>query len=349
MKHFTDAGTWPGRVARHNLVYLTPATDPLDGWALGNGEMGALFWTGPDSLVAVVNRADLVEPAATPRRCFNWSREDEEHTATQRHGGRLVWRFPVPLFDTLYLKDFRAELDIALGELRIFCASAFGSLELTAFVPEGGQALRVRMKRDFRDCAPVSLVLERLGSRVFGHWYSQIRNSPEAGLDGCSCRVSGKGMTLVKSLSESSAFAVTAWSQAAFMPRRLGACAGECSLPASTGDAPGQSEETFAVLTPPGASPEEAEALAARLLLQERRRPWDRRSRQTREAWRSFWSASWVDCGDAYLNQLWHLQLFYLNAAQRGRFPARFIGSIWSWQRDFQAWHHVFHWNQQML
>ena len=35
---------WPGRVARHDLVYRTPPLDPLQGMALGNGDLGALVW-----------------------------------------------------------------------------------------------------------------------------------------------------------------------------------------------------------------------------------------------------------------------------------------------------------------
>jgi len=34
--------TWPGRVARHDLVYLAPPADPMQyGMPIGNGDIGA--------------------------------------------------------------------------------------------------------------------------------------------------------------------------------------------------------------------------------------------------------------------------------------------------------------------
>ena len=251
MRHFTDNLNWPQRVSQHNLVYLTPVSDPLDGWPLGNGEMGALFWTTADSLIAVLNRADLIEPAANLQRCYNWSRTEEEHTSTQRHGGRVVWRFPFPVFDTIYLKSFRTEVDIALGELHISCSSVFGSLELTAFIPEGSHALRVKMKRDFLDCGPSTMRLERLGSRVFGHWYRQIRRAPEVGLDGTSCNVTENAVFISKTLTEHSAFALASWNSSGTKPKRISTFAGECELPSTTSDLEEQSDETIVILTPP--------------------------------------------------------------------------------------------------
>ena len=33
---------WPGRVARHDVVYLSPPDDPTQGIPLGNGDLGVL-------------------------------------------------------------------------------------------------------------------------------------------------------------------------------------------------------------------------------------------------------------------------------------------------------------------
>ena len=55
------------------------------------------------------------------------------------------------------------------------------------------------------------------------------------------------------------------------------------------------------------------------------------------------------ECGDDYLDNLWHLTMYYLNSCQRGPHPARFIDGLWSWNRDVQPWQDYFHWNQQSL
>ena len=67
------------------------------------------------------------------------------------------------------------------------------------------------------------------------------------------------------------------------------------------------------------------------------------------EVWKSIWNRSFMDYGDDYLNNLWYLTMYYLNASQGGKYPGRFDNGLWGWSRDVQNWNFYFHWNQQQL
>jgi hypothetical protein len=67
------------------------------------------------------------------------------------------------------------------------------------------------------------------------------------------------------------------------------------------------------------------------------------------ERWKEFWSASYMESGDDYLDNLWHLMMYYACSSQRGRYPGRFIHGLWGWSRDVQQWNFYFHWNQQEI
>ncbi len=54
---------WPERVSRHDLVYLTPPEDPLQGIPLGNGDAGVLSWFEESKTIFVVNKCDLWDDA----------------------------------------------------------------------------------------------------------------------------------------------------------------------------------------------------------------------------------------------------------------------------------------------
>ncbi|MCK4591456.1 MAG: hypothetical protein KAT86_06850, partial [Candidatus Latescibacteria bacterium] len=50
-----------------------------------------------------------------------------------------------------------------------------------------------------------------------------------------------------------------------------------------------------------------------------------------------------------YLENLWYITLYLIASSSRGRYPANFIDGLWSWNRDFRAWVHFYHWNQQEI
>jgi len=68
-----------------------------------------------------------------------------------------------------------------------------------------------------------------------------------------------------------------------------------------------------------------------------------------RRAWKAFWTRSLMEFGDDYLDNLWHVTMFYAACSQRGKYPGRFINGLWTWNRDVQNWNFYFHWNQQQV
>ena len=46
-------------VSQADLIYLSPATAPLEGQPIGNGRMGTLVWTTPNTLNFQINRSDV--------------------------------------------------------------------------------------------------------------------------------------------------------------------------------------------------------------------------------------------------------------------------------------------------
>src|SRR5512136_3003405 len=102
---------WPGRVARHDLVYASPPEDPLQGIPLGNGDTGALAWCEGSRLVFALNKCDLWDDAGA-ETFRNWNPSEEEHSTTLRHAGRLVVDLGLPVFDLRYLSDFSARLSL---------------------------------------------------------------------------------------------------------------------------------------------------------------------------------------------------------------------------------------------
>ena len=86
---------WPGRVARHDLVYHTPPGDPMQGLPIGNGDLGVLVWCEGSRVILAVNKCDLWDDAPF-ERFTNWKADEEEYSTTLRHAGRVIVDFGLP-------------------------------------------------------------------------------------------------------------------------------------------------------------------------------------------------------------------------------------------------------------
>ena len=120
--------SWPERVTQHDLVYLSPPHDPMQGIPLGNGDVGALMWCEPSRVVFALNKCDLWDDAPF-ERLHNWISAEEERTTALRHAGRLVIDLGLPLLDPFYLQSFEARLDLAAARAHVAAATSFGSCE----------------------------------------------------------------------------------------------------------------------------------------------------------------------------------------------------------------------------
>ncbi len=334
---------WPGRVARHDLVYLSPPEDPMQGMALGNGEVGVLGWCEGSKLIFAMNKSDLWDDAPIGR-FTNWAGNEEESSTTLRHAGRLIVDFKVPIFDVFYLSDFRGRLRLADATLTILAQGPFGSVTVEAFVSEQDGIFCCEVTNELSEAIPIEVTLERFGSRTFSHWYSQINGDAALGLKGTEASFDAEGMYLTHRLT-SGTFAVGTTIRA--MEKCQAEYRGEHSY-AALAKITGGPGSRFTLLTAVTSPLESAAVAAVQQSLQAIGELTLLKDEQ-KEAWKAFWLRSLMESGDDYLDNLWHLAMYYAKASQGGKYPGRFINGLWNWSRDFQAWNFYFHWNQQQL
>ena len=332
---------WPNKIARHDLVYKAPPSDPMQyGMPIGNGDIGALLWCDDRRIIIALNKCDLWDDAAFgPFQ--NWAPEEEETSTTLRHGCRIVVDFGVPIFDTFYLHDFNGRLNLKNGCIEIDLDTPFGKMKLEAFVTYNESVLCVRATTDFAEDNDLSITVERYGSRTFSHWYRWWKRDASLGLTGteafvqdghllvshqlttgefvCALRPEGEGLTATRKTSH------MATAKAEVCPKTFA---------------------FYATITSPLEEKEDT-AFALKALADASARGFDALLAESEACWKAFWSRSFVETDDDYLDNLWHLTMYYANAGQRGKYPGRFINSLWSWSRDVQNWNFYFHWNQQ--
>ena len=336
---------WPGRVSRHDVVYLSPPADPLDGLPIGNGEVGALCWVEHSRIMIVMNKADLWDDAAFGR-FHNWAGEEEERSTTLRHGGRIVIDFHAPIFDCEYLDDCKGRISLADGSVSLSVDGPLGRASFRAFVSHDTSALCCEVAADLADSTPIEVTIERYGSRMLHHWYLQDRGDPRLGIAGTDAVVNDQGMTITHKLT-SGTFALGArvlcGSGAPVRYERRGSHVVRALLPEGT--------QTSFTLLADVTSPQSGDPV----LLAQRRLDGAQKTGACglfdahAAAWKAFWLRSLMDTGDDMLDNVWHLTMYYARGSQGGSYPGRFIGGLWNHARDFQAWGFYFHWNQQQV
>ncbi len=335
---------WPGRVARHDLVYLSPPGDPTQGIPLGSGDVGVLCWTEGSKLILAINKSNLWDDAAF-ERFDNWAPDQEDVSTALRHAGRLIVDFKLPVFDTFYLSDFEARLGLADATLRVRAAGPFGVVSIVLRVIQPGGLILCRVKNELRGDTRLEAVLERFGSRTFSHWYRQVSRDPGIGLPGTRSTAGGGLIALTHPLTTGT-FAVAA---AALPGRIFNARVDNDHAAALASDCAAREEFALAaVVTDP--------LPAGRALAEARRRlteldPGKLAALETEHErlWKAFWLRSLMESGDDYADNLWHLAMYFANGSQRGASPGRFTFGLWGWNRDVQPWAFYFHWNQQQL
>lgn len=336
---------WPGRVSQYDLVYQSPPIDPLQGIPLGSGDVGALLWCEDSKIIVAVNKSDLWDDAA-PGRFHNWSKEEEDRSTTLRHACRIIIDLKFPVFSTLYLTDFNGRLNLADASLALSAASPFGKVDLKAFVDHSTGNLFFDFKSDLNEGVPVDIAIERFGSRTFSHWYSLVNRDASIGLSGTETRVDADGAYVLQDLSGRN------FSVGGSVVRDNGLDVSyerEHAHRASIhvgGKKQKEVQLAFGVTSP---TEGDSFAVLKETLLDARAVGINAFRESNETAWKAIWYRSFMDYGDDYLNNLWHLTMYYANASQGGKYPGRFNNGLWAWSRDVQNWNFYFHWNQQQL
>lgn len=334
---------WPGRIARHDVVYLTPPDDPLHGMPCGNGEVGALCWFEGSKIYIVLNKSDLWDDAEFGR-FHNWKREEEESSTTLRHGGRIIIDFHAPVFDSFYLADCQGRISLADGMVQLNVSGPLGRISFHAFVGHDDNTFCGMIEGEFPEETTVDVTLERYGSRMFHHWYCCMRGNPHLGLAGTDTSADAEGMFMTHELT-SGCFALGCRilnnDKNTVDYLRVNSHTSTCSLSAS--------KTTKFTLLAEITSPITKNPISQvkQKLDKAQEKGNDIRYQEHATAWKAFWLRSLMDIEDELLDSMWHLTMYYANSSQGGKYPGRFAGGLWNHSRDFQAWGFYFHWNQQ--
>lgn len=338
---------WPARIAQYDLVFKSPPVDPLmHGIPLGNGELGVLFWCEESKLIAAVNKSDLWQDAAFPGRFYNWKGDQEDLNTTLRHAGRIVIDFHYPIFSTLFLKDFNARLNLADASMNLEATSTFGKVVVKAFVDYNTGAIFLDISANFNEESPVDVALERFGSRTYSHWYRQINGNSEIGTSGTSAGANEDGISIKQELSgKNFAFGGTVIrsNSLSVLNSRQHSRRSIISLGKNLNI---NAQMAFSV-TSPGTN--DMLDSVTDLLATVKKLGMEYFVESNKRKWKTLWMRSFVDYGDAYLNNLWYLTIYYAVTSQGGKYPGRFNNGLWTWNRDVQNWNFYFHWNQQQL
>jgi hypothetical protein len=336
--------TWPGRISQYDLVFRSPPVDPMQGIPLGNGDVAALAWCEDSRVILAVNKCDLWDDAISDKP-ETWYERYDQYT-TQRHACRIIIDFNYPVFNTLYLSDFSARLKLADATLTLEGKSPFGEVGLRAFIDHRTGTLICNLESSFSEDVPVQVSLERYGSRTFSMWYTRMKRDATVGLAGTDAKADSQNMFLTQQLTSGTFATGGSVIQSNGLTAGYSREHSHCTSVQLSGNRSKKARLAFSV-TSPGTGNPVAEAKSRLDEVREKGTEPFRKSHE--EAWKAIWDRSFMDYGDDYLNNLWHLTIYYANASQGGKYPGRFNNGLWGWSRDIQQWNFYFHWNQQQL
>jgi len=327
------AVAWPGRVSRHDLVYLTPPDDPMRGMPLGNGDIGALCWTQGSMLVVALNKCDLWEDG---KEGHLDNVLGETNMSALRHGGVMTIDFHFPVFDALYIDHCDGRLSLCDALMKLTVTTPFGRLAITGRVDLHTGVFCLEIQKHFKEKTPVDIHLERFGSRHLPYWYSQITSDTSIGLEGTTAKAESTMMSLSHKLTQGTFTLGVSVRGAKATYRRLNRhqCRAEIG------------SDTFTVLTSITSPHKRGSRAHCRRRLDAF---CERDVRKHKAGWKTFWNRSFMESGDDYNDNIWHLAMYYSRSSQGGKYPGRFIDGLWAHYHDFHAWGYYFHWNQQQL
>jgi alpha-L-fucosidase 2 len=336
---------WPGRLSQYDLVYKSPPIDPMQGIPLGNGDVASLLWCEDSKIIIVVNKCDLWDDAK-PDKTNNWKNEKNDYSTTQRHALRIIIDFKFPVFNTLYLSDFNARLNLANASLTLEAASPFGKVSLNSFIDHKSGIIFFELGSGFNEDVPLQISVERFGSRTYSSWYSAINRDASIGLSGTDAIADDKNVYITQKLSGGTFAVGGSVIQNNGLAVKYSREHSRCASIQLSGNRQKSTLLAFCVTSPVNSDPV-TEVKNTLSFVREKGIESFRQSHS--EAWKSIWTRSFMDYGDDYLNNLWHLTMYYANASQGGKYPGRFNNGLWGWSRDVQQWNFYFHWNQQQL
>lgn len=336
---------YPAFLSQHDVVYLAPVPDGIDGLPIGNGDLGATVWTPPDRIQLSLNKVDLWDDGPDgPFAVFG--PRDEDTLTFLRAAGVLSIGHGLPSFDRLYLTDFEGRLRLAEAQIDIRSATPFSRIHAEALISEAARVLVVRYRDETEEAVPRRIELSRWGTRCMLHWYQHIQRSAleNLSLTGTQAGTDGTHLWITQKL-RGLHFAVAVRVDGAASPHRLHKRGGVFeSEPVKTFEGTVyltvvNSEEAEDPLAAAIAQVDAAAQQGVESVVEEHRRSWQR-----------FWETSFIDLPPEqdYIENLWYLNSYHVGSTCKGRYPLLHIHALWAWNRDLFAFPWYGHWNDQL-
>ena len=329
-------------LAQHDLVFLTPATKGYEGLPIGNGDLGAMAWTPTNKLHFQINKCDIWDDDSD--ESFGaWDDINKANKYTYlRHCGQLQIESGLPMLDWMYLEDFKAHLSLSRAKASWFAKSPLGKLTCNSFIARNPKVMVVNYSDNLSEPTTRKIKLARWGTRGFEHWYATIKRDNLMGPMGTKSG-SSKDEIWIEQSTRSLHFAmvckiVTKNSISKLYHTR------EAGF-----ELDAEKECSFSLYLSVVTSEEASDPLAAarEIVTNAAKEGQEKIFESHKKYWADFWSKSFIDLSQDYLNNLWYLQLYQLGSSSLGKYPPHFINSLWSWTRDARPWNHYYHWNQQ--
>jgi alpha-L-fucosidase 2 len=322
-------------LAKHDIVYKTPAYEGFEGFPLGNGDLGGMIWNSPNGIQVQINKNDL------------YDQPNEEAGATLRGGARLSVDLGLPAFEWLYLENFEGRLSLKDAAVTMTSRTPFQETGVSSWVAADKNVWFFRINTRELNRLPggskIRVSLERLGSRTFAGWYGGYSKDASIGLGNTRSLIKGRDIILEEhfnGLDFSVACRITGEevSSAVISSNRV-----ELETSGT------RSHHDIILMAAMVTSAESADPTQAAigLLNDSEKENIEVQRALHQEWWNDFWKQSFVHLGDDYIENIYYLRRYLMGSSSRGKYPVVFNGGLWTWNHDVRNWVTPHHWNTQ--
>jgi hypothetical protein len=324
-------------VSHSDLHYDAPVARSEEGMPLGNGRMGTLVWTTPDSLRFQINRDDIYPMSSHSTSFF------------ERHGdycGGAAFADVDLGGDVLKVPGFSQHLAVYDGAMTVSGGGV--TARLVAWHAQDVIAIEIDDRRPVPAPIHVSLRMLRFASQYFGEPYEAmirehkvaVRTLEHTATSQLHAR--GESIALTQEFKEGDHF-----DQSAVAVRVVGRRARpqfpsesevRLAVPAARG--------RFVVLIGSGASFDAKEDVLAAVetaLQSAVLKGYAGLADDNARWWHAFWERGFVDLASPdgaaeYVRDNYHYFLYLMASSSRGKFPPKFNGMLWNTGGDLRTW-----------
>ncbi len=331
-------------LSHHDVVFLNPVHDPAGGLPIGTGDTGALLWTESDRLHVTVNKTDLWDDTVEDDPVF--ANHATEKFTVCRHGAHIVLDMNCPAFEMLYQDPYEARISLYDATARISANAPFMHTEVEAFACEGAEAVVLHLRTAAPEAMPLSMRLERFGSRMGSYWFHRFRPGTDIGLGGTSSEAED-GILRIRQSLRGTEFCVSLLTESSAEANfsAIGSHGSRCDFTAA------QKQDILVYIAiGTGKTADEAAKEADRRVRSAAAKGRELLRAEHNRAWAEFWEKSYVTLPESqdFLENLWYLNLYYANSQMKGVYPAHFCNGLWSFYHDYVPWTDYFHYNMQL-